>query len=196
MQGRMEFGPRALGARSILGDARSRTMQSVLNLKVKYRESFRPFAPSVLVEDVAKWFDLDQPSPYMLIISDVAQQHLRRMTPEEDALFGLEKLNVPRSEIPAVTHVDYSARIQTVHKETNPRYYRLIEQFKARTGCPVIVNTSFNVRGEPIVCTPEDAFRCFMGTEIESLVVGNCYLRKEDQDPKYKRNYATSFDLD
>jgi carbamoyltransferase len=195
-QGRMEFGPRALGARSILGDARSASMQSVLNLKVKYRESFRPFAPSVLREDVSEWFDLKADSPYMLIIADVLEQHRRAMTTEEQKLFGIEKLNVPRSDIPAVTHVDYSARIQTVHQNTNPRYHKLISLFKERTGCPVIVNTSFNVRGEPIVCTPEDAFRCFMGTEIETLAVGNCFLRKEDQNPELKRSYEKQFELD
>ncbi len=195
-QGRMEFGPRALGARSILGDARSPSMQSVLNLKVKYRESFRPFAPSVLREDVADWFELDVDSPYMLLVSDVLKSRRREMTPEEQKLFGIAKLNVPRSEIPAVTHVDYSARIQTVHRETNPRYHALISAFKQRTGCPVIVNTSFNVRGEPIVGSPEDAFRCFMGTEIEALAVGNCYLAKEDQNPALKRNYEKAFDLD
>lgn len=195
-QGRMEFGPRALGGRSVLGDARSPTMQSVLNLKVKYRESFRPFAPSVLREHVADWFELDGDSPYMLLVADVVQKRRRTMTEAEQALFGIDKLNVPRSEIPAATHVDYSARIQTVHQETNPRYHALISAFKRQTGCPVIVNTSFNVRGEPIVCTPEDAFRCFMGTEIETLAVGNCYLRKEDQDPALKLNYETAFELD
>jgi carbamoyltransferase len=195
-QGRMEFGPRALGARSILGDARSPRMQSLLNLKVKYRESFRPFAPSVLREDVSEWFDLDSDSPYMLLVADVVEPRRRMMSREEQALFGIDKLNVPRSEIPAVTHVDYSARIQTVHRQTNPRYHALISLFKQRTGCPVIVNTSFNVRGEPIVCTPEDAFRCFMGTEIEALVVGNCFLRKEDQDPQLKQNYESAFELD
>lgn len=195
-QGRMEFGPRALGARSILGDARSPTMQSVLNLKVKYRESFRPFAPSVLREDVADWFEFDGDSPYMLLVADVAENRRRAMTEEERNLFGIEKLKVPHSEIPAVTHVDYSARIQTVHRETNPRYHALISAFKERTGCPVIVNTSFNVRGEPIVCTPEDAFRCFMGTEIETLAVGDCFLRKEDQDPALKRSYKDAFELD
>jgi len=195
-QGHMEFGPRALGGRSILGDARSPAMQSILNLKVKYRESFRPFAPSVLREDVADWFELDEDSPYMLLVADVVERRRRLMTPEEQQLFGIEKLKVPRSEIPAVTHVDYSARIQTVHRETNPRYYALLSCFKARTGCPVIVNTSFNVRGEPIVCTPEDAFRCFMGTEIEALAVGNCFLWKQDQDPGLKRNYENSFEPD
>jgi carbamoyltransferase len=195
-QGRMEFGPRALGARSILGDARSPSMQSVLNLKVKYRESFRPFAPAVLREDVAEWFELDADSPYMLLVADVVKRRLIPMTPEQEKLFGIEKLNVPRSEIPAVTHVDYSARVQTVHRETNPRYHALISLFKQRTGCPVIVNTSFNVRGEPIVGTPEDAFRCFMGTEIEALAVGNCFLRKEDQKAGMKREYQHEFALD
>ncbi len=195
-QGRMEFGPRALGGRSILGDARSPTMQKMLNLKVKYRESFRPFAPSVLREDAADWFEIDADSPYMLMVAPVVEHRRRAMTAEEQALFGIDKLNVPRSEVPAVTHVDYSARIQTVHRQTNPAYYDLIAAFKARTGCPVIVNTSFNVRGEPIVCTPEDAFRCFMGTEIEVLVVGNCVLRKEEQDPALKRDYKDAFELD
>jgi len=195
-QGRMEFGPRALGARSILGDARSPTMQSLLNLKVKYRESFRPFAPSVLREDVAGWFDLDSDSPYMLLVADVAKQHRREMTATEHTLFGIEKLNVPRSSIPAVTHVDYSARIQTVHRETNPRYHALLAAFKKRTSCPVIVNTSFNVRGEPIVCTPEDAFRCFMGTEIELLVAENCVLKKEEQDPRLRLIYKAAFTPD
>ncbi len=192
-QGRMEFGPRALGGRSILGDARSPRMQSVLNLKVKYRESFRPFAPSVLREDVSQWFELEGDSPYMLLVAGVNPSRRRSMTPEEQQLFGIDKLNVPRSEIPAVTHVDYSARIQTVHKETNPRYHALISAFRTRTGCPVIVNTSFNVRGEPIVCTPEDAFRCFMGTELDALAVGNCFLQKSDQDPSLKANYSTAF---
>jgi carbamoyltransferase len=196
LQGRMEFGPRALGNRSILGDARSPTMQSLLNLKVKYRESFRPFAPSVLREDVQEWFEIDSDSPYMLLVAKVQEQRRIPMTPEQEELFGIQKLNVPRSEIPAVTHVDYSARIQTVHAETNPRYHALISAFKTRTGCPVIVNTSFNIRGEPIVCTPEDAFRCFMGTEIEVLVVENCFLRKEDQDQNLRKDYKRSFDLD
>lgn len=195
-QGRMEFGPRALGGRSILADARSPKMQSVLNLKVKYRESFRPFAPSVLREDVAQWFELDGDSPYMLLVADVVKNKRRQMTAEEEKLFGIAKLNVPRSDIPAVTHVDYSARIQTVHRETNPRYHALISKFKEKTGCPVVVNTSFNVRGEPIVCTPEDAFRCFMGTEIEVLAIGNCILFKEDQDPTLKLNYKEAFELD
>ncbi len=196
MQGRMEFGPRALGGRSILGDPRSPSMQKTLNLKVKYRESFRPFAPSVLREDVAEWFDLDGDSPYMLLVAPVAEKHRRAMTADEEKLFGIDKLNVPRSGIPAVTHVDYSARVQTVHADTNPRYHALISAFKARTGCPVVVNTSFNVRGEPIVCTPEDAFRCFMGSEIEVLVVGNCFLRKEEQDPALKLDYKNAFELD
>jgi len=195
-QGRMEFGPRALGNRSILGDPRSPTMQKTLNLKVKYRESFRPFAPSVLRERVSEWFEMDSDSPYMLLVADVVKSRRREMTPEEKQLFGIDKLNVPRSEIPAVTHVDYSARIQTVHEDTNPLYYALISVFERKTGCPVIVNTSFNVRGEPIVCTPEDAFRCFMGTELDVLAVGNCYLRKEDQDPALKQNYETAFELD
>ena len=195
-QGRMEFGPRALGARSILGDARSPRMQSMLNLKVKFRESFRPFAPSVLREHVAEWFELDGDSPYMLQVADVVASRRNPMTPEQQKLFGIDKLKVPRSDIPAVTHVDYSARIQTVHSETNPRYHALLQRFNERTGCPVIVNTSFNVRGEPIVCTPEDAFRCFMGTNIEVLAVGNCLLRKEDQDPNLSKQYASAFELD
>lgn len=195
-QGRMEFGPRALGGRSILGDARSPSMQSLLNLKVKYRESFRPFAPAILREDISSWFELDEDSPYMLLVADVVKSRRRAMTEEEQKLFGIAKLNVPRSDIPAVTHVDYSARIQTVHEDTNPRYYKLIRAFKQQTGCPVIVNTSFNVRGEPIVCTPEDAFRCFMGTEIECLSVGNCFLRKEDQNPALKLNYESAFEPD
>jgi len=195
-QGRMEFGPRALGARSILGDARSPTMQALLYLKVKFRESFRPFAPSVLREDVVDWFELDADSPYMLLVAGVVERRRRQMTAGENAQFGIEKLNVPRSEIPAVTHIDYSARIQTVHKETNALYHALISAFKAKTGCPVIVNTSFNVRGEPLVCTPEDAFRCFMGTDIEALVGGGCYLRKEDQDPALGTRYEGAFELD
>jgi len=189
----MEFGPRALGARSILGDPRSPTMQKTLNLRVKYRESFRPFAPAVLREDVADWFEIDEDSPYMGFVADVAAARRRQMTAEELALFGIEKLNVPRSSIPAVTHVDYSARVQTVHKETNPRFHALLSAFKSRTGCPVLVNTSFNVRGEPIVCTPEDAFRCFMGTDIETLAVGNCLLRKEEQDERLRLNYSAAF---
>ena len=197
-QGRMEFGPRALGGRSILGDPRDPAMQKTLNLRVKYRESFRPFAPSVLAEDVADWFEMedDDISPYMLTVADVKEEHRREMTEEENALFGIDKLNVPRSSIPAVTHVDYSARIQTVHEETNPRYHALIKRFRDKTGCPVVVNTSFNVRGEPIVCTPEDAFRCFMGSDIEVLVCGNCYLKKEDQDPDLAEDYKDKFELD
>jgi carbamoyltransferase len=195
-QGRMEFGPRALGARSILGDPRSPTMQKALNLKVKYRESFRPFAPSVLRERVADWFEIDSDSPYMLLVADVKQSRCRSMSAEERALFGIDKLNVPRSEIPAVTHVDYSARIQTVHEDTNPRYHRLLTRFEELTGCPVLINTSFNVRGEPIVSTPEDAFRCFMGSDIEFLAVGNCILRKADQDPGLAMDYKNAFELD
>ena len=195
-QGRMEFGPRALGNRSILGDARSPAMQSLLNLTVKYRESFRPCAPSVLREDVQDWFEIDADSPYMLLVADVQDRLRIAMTAEQQKLFGIDKLNVPRSEIPAVTHVDYSARIQTVHAETNPRYHALISAFKERTGCPVIVNTSFNIRGEPIVCTPEDAFRCFMGNELDLLVVGNCVLRKSEQNPALKQDYSSAFELD
>jgi carbamoyltransferase len=196
MQGRMEFGPRSLGARSILGDARSPSMQKTLNLKVKYRESFRPFAPAVLREDVDKYFDIKTDSPYMLMVAPVNEDRRRAMSDSEQALFGIDKLNVPRSDIPAVTHVDYSARIQTVHKETNPAFHDLLSAFKAKTGYSVVVNTSFNVRGEPIVCTPEDAFRCFMGSEIDVLVVGNCFLRKEDQDPALKLDYKNAFELD
>jgi len=192
----MEFGPRALGARSILGDPRSPAMQKTLNLRVKYRESFRPFAPAVLREDAADWFELDDDSPYMLLVADVVRRRRRDMTADEQALFGIEKLNVSRSDIPAVTHVDYSARIQTVHAETNGRFHALLSAFKARTGCPVLVNTSFNVRGEPIVCTPEDAFRCFMGSDIEVLVVGNCFLRKDEQDPALRQDYKNAFELD
>jgi carbamoyltransferase len=195
-QGRMEFGPRALGNRSILGDPRSPGMQKTLNLKIKYRESFRPFAPSVLRERVSDWFELDCDSPYMLLVADVVTSRRREMTREEKQLFGIDKLNVPRSEIPAVTHVDYSARVQTVHEDTNPRYHALLSAFERKTGCPVLVNTSFNVRGEPIVCTPEDAFRCFMGSELDALAAGNCYLRKEKQDPALKRNYETAFEPD
>jgi carbamoyltransferase len=195
-QGRMEFGPRALGARSILGDPRSPQMQRQLNLKVKFRESFRPFAPSVLREDVAEWFEIDGDSPYMLVVADVLDTRRHPVLDEDKALFGIDRLNTIRSEIPAVTHVDMSARIQTVHKETNPRYHALLSAFKARTGCPVLVNTSFNVRSEPIVCTPEDAFRCFMGTDIELLVAGNCIARKEDQDPALRVDYKNTFEPD
>jgi len=195
-QGRMEFGPRALGGRSILGDARSPTMQSVLNLKVKFRESFRPFAPSVLRDHVQDWFDLAEDSPYMLLVADIAPTKRRTMTAEENALFGIAKLNVQRSDIPAVTHVDYSARVQTVHAETNPRYHALLSAFHARTGCPVLINTSFNVRGEPIVGTPEDAFRCFMGTGIEALVIGNCLLLKTQQNSALAQSYENQFERD
>ena len=196
MQGRMEFGPRALGARSILGDPRSPTMQKTLNLRVKYRESFRPFAPAVLREDVSDWFELDADSPYMLLVADLKRERRRRMTNEQEQLFGIDKLNVVRSDIPAVTHVDYSARVQTVHADTNPRFHALLERFKSKTGCPVLVNTSFNVRGEPIVCTPEDAFRCFMGNEIELLVVENCMLRKTEQNQALRKNYQHQFEPD
>jgi carbamoyltransferase len=195
-QGRMEFGPRALGARSILGDPRSPTMQRTLNLKVKYRESFRPFAPSVLREDVSEWFELDSDSPYMLIVADLRRDKRRAMSPEEHALFGIDKLNVARSKVPAVTHVDYSARIQTVHANTNPLFHRLLKRFKEVTGCPVLVNTSFNVRGEPIVCTPEDAFRCFMGNELDLLAIGNCMLQKSEQDNQLRQDYSSAFELD
>ena len=195
-QGRMEFGPRALGARSILGDPRSPTMQKNLNLKVKYRESFRPFAPSVLREDVDQWFKLSGDSPYMLVVAEVLEDKKISMSNEEKKLFGIEKLNVKRSDIPAVTHVDYSARIQTVHKNTNSKYYDLIKRFKEKTGCPVLINTSFNVRGEPIVNTPTDAFNCFMATEMDKLVIGNCFLEKKDQDPSLKKDYKNQFELD
>jgi carbamoyltransferase len=196
MNGRMEFGPRALGGRSIIADPRSPTMQKLLNLKVKYRESFRPFAPSVLREDVSHWFEMDDDSPYMLLVADVVKDKRRQMTTGEQALFGIDKLNIPRSVIPAVTHVDYSARVQTVRKETNPRYYALIKRFKELTNCPVIVNTSFNVRGEPMICTPEDAFRCFMGTELDLLVVGNSVLEKKTQSRDLARRYIAEYELD
>ena len=192
----MEFGPRALGARSILADPRSPTVQKQLNLKVKYRESFRPFAPSVLREDVSDWFDLDVDSPYMLLVADVVAGKQIPMTQAQKSLFGLDKLNVPKSVIPAVTHVDYSARVQTVHAETNPRYYALIRRFKELTGCPVLVNTSFNVRGEPIVCTPEDAFNCLMGTEIDLLAIGDCVVRKTKQDAALAKDYVNAYELD
>ncbi len=195
-QGRMEFGPRALGNRSILADPRDPQMQKKLNLKVKYRESFRPFAPSVLREHVSEWFDIDVDSPYMLMVAPVHERHRREMTSEEQRLFGIHKLNVPRSSVPAVTHVDYSARVQTVHRETNPLYHDLIGRFHRLTGCPVLVNTSFNVRSEPIVCTPEDAFRCFMGSEIDVLAAGSCYLIKDEQDPALRRNYQDEFEPD
>jgi len=186
-QGRMEFGPRALGGRSIIGDPRSPAMQSVMNLKIKYRESFRPFAPSVLREHVSDWFDLNSDSPYMLLVADVLDSHRRRMTDEEEKLWGIDKLNVARSEIPAVTHVDYSARIQTVRREANPLYWQIIEAFRRRTGCPMVVNTSFNVRGEPIVCTPEDSYRCFMRTEMDFLVLETCVLDKREQPQFYEK---------
>mgnify|MGYP005622286975 CR=1 FL=1 len=195
-QGRMEFGPRSLGGRSILGDPRSEKMQKILNLKVKYRESFRPFAPSVLREDVAEWFELDYDSPYMLLVDYVKKDKRIKMTEEEESLFGIDKLNIKRSSIPAVTHVDYSSRIQTVHKETNLKYHKLITKFKEKTSCSVVVNTSFNVRGEPIVCTPEDAFRCFMGTELDLLVVGNCVLKKEKQSKTLIEDYKDKYELD
>ena len=195
-QGRMEFGPRALGGRSILADPRSPRMQSMLNRKVKYRESFRPFAPSVLREDVQEWFTLNADSPYMLLVADVVESRRNPMTEAQQKLFGIEKLHVPRSDIPAVTHVDYSARVQTVHRETNRRYHALLTKFKERTACPVLVNTSFNVRGEPIVCTPEDAFRCFMGTNLDVLVVGDCFLEKENQAASLRQNYESQFELD
>ena len=196
MQGRMEFGPRALGGRSIIADPRSPIMQKQLNLKVKYRESFRPFAPSVLREDLSEWFEHDSDSPYMLIVADVKKNKRRAMTEEEETLFGIDKLNVPRSSVPAITHVDHSARIQTVHADTNPRYHALILKFKEKTGCPLVVNTSFNVRGEPIICTPIDAFRCFMGTEIDVLAVGNYVLYKADQNEILIENYEDRYELD
>tara|TARA_Y100000591_G_C21818127_1_gene691958 strand:- start:1394 stop:1972 length:579 start_codon:yes stop_codon:yes gene_type:complete len=192
----MEFGPRALGGRSILGDPRSDKMQKNLNLKVKFRESFRPFAPSVLREDLSDWFDMDVDSPYMLLVSDINEKKKFQMTDEQKKLFGIEKLNIKRSEIPAVTHVDYTARIQTVTKNINSRYYDLISRFKEKTNCPVVVNTSFNVRGEPIVCTPTDAFNCFMGTELDFLVIGNCILDKLKQNTKFKKDYRKEFELD
>jgi carbamoyltransferase len=196
MQGRMEFGPRALGGRSIIADPRSSVMQKQLNLKVKYRESFRPFAPSVLREDVSEWFEHDTDSPYMLLVADVNVDKRRAMTEEEEALFGIDKLNVPRSSVPAITHVDYSARIQTVHADTNPRYHAVISKFKEKTGYPIVVNTSFNVRGEPIICTPTDAFKCFMGTEMDVLAVGNYLLYKEQQDEALRENYEERYELD
>jgi carbamoyltransferase len=195
-QGRMEFGPRALGGRSILGDPRSEKMQKNLNLKVKYRESFRPFAPSILKEDISGWFNLNVDSPYMLIVSDIINEKRIEMTKEQKKLFGIDKLNIKRSEIPAVTHVDYSARIQSVSQNTNKHYYDLISRFKEKTGCPLIVNTSFNVRGEPIVNTPKDAFNCFMGTELDYLVIGNCILDKKKQNPNLKNDYTKEFELD
>jgi len=195
-QGRMEFGPRALGSRSILGDARSSDMQKNLNLKVKYRESFRPFAPSILKDDLSDWFELDIDSPYMLFVANVNSNKTINMSQNQKKLFGIDKLNIKRSEIPAVTHVDYSARIQTVYEETNPIYFKLLKRFKEKTNCPVIVNTSFNVRGEPIVNTPTDAFNCFMGTELDKLVIGNCYLEKIKQNTALKKDYTEEFELD
>jgi len=195
-QGRMEFGPRALGARSILGDPRSSEMQKTLNLKVKYRESFRPFAPSVLAEDVSDWFDISIDSPYMLMVANIKDEKVIKMSQDEEKLFGIDKLNIKKSEVPAITHVDYTARIQTVHKKTNEKYFKLIQKFKEITNCPIIVNTSFNVRGEPIVNTPLDAFNCFMGTELDKLIIGNCYLDKNDQNPLLKKDYANEFELD
>ena len=192
LQGRMEFGPRSLGGRSILGDARNTKMQSVMNLKIKYRESFRPFAPTVLQEKVSEYFQIDHASPYMLLVAPVTENRRIAMTLEQEKLFGIDKLNIARSEIPAVTHVDYSARIQTVHASTNPLFHRLLKHFKEKTGCPVLVNTSFNVRGEPIVCTPEDAFRCFMGNELDLLVVGNCFLDKASR-PRASSAYCGPF---
>jgi len=195
-QGRMEFGPRALGGRSILGDPRSEKMQKNLNLKVKYRESFRPFAPSILIEDLSDWFDINVDSPYMLMVANINKDKTIKMTKDQKNLFGIDKLNVKRSEIPAVTHVDYSARIQTVHKETNEKYFRLIQKFKEKTNCPILVNTSFNVRGEPIVNTPQDAFNCFMGTDLDKLAIGNCYLDKKNQNHSLKKNYSAKFEPD
>ena len=195
-QGRMEFGPRALGARSILADPRSEKMQKELNLKVKFRESFRPFAPSVLCEDVSDWFDLKEPSPYMLLVADVKKEIQISMTPEQEKLFGIDKLNIKRSKIPSVTHVDYSARIQTVHRETNSRYYKLINKFKEITGCPVLVNTSFNIRGEPIVCSIKDAYRCFMGTNLDILTIGDFILFKDKQNLLLEKSYQNQFKLD
>jgi len=195
-QGRMEFGPRALGARSIIGDPRSPTMQKNLNLKVKYRESFRPFAPSILSSDLSEWFEMNTPSPYMLMVSNINSNKIIKMSDEQKKLFGIDKLNIIRSEIPSVTHVDYSARIQTVHKETNLIYFKLLEKFKKKTNCPILINTSFNVRGEPIVNTPTDAFNCFMGTELDKLVIGNCYLDKKNQNLSLKKDYTNEFELD
>ena len=195
-QGRMEFGPRALGGRSILGDPRSEIMQKNLNLKVKYRESFRPFAPSILREDVSDWFEMSNDSQYMLIVANINSKKIIKMTEEQKKLFGIDKLNIKRSEIPAVTHVDYSARVQTVNKNTNPKYHQLLNKFKEKTNCPVIVNTSFNVRGEPIVNSPLDAFKCFMGTELDKLVIGNCYLSKDNQNKDLKSEYKEKFELD
>jgi carbamoyltransferase len=195
-QGRMEFGPRALGGRSILGDPRSTSMQRDLNLKVKYRESFRPFAPSILYQDLKNWFEIKNSTPYMLMVANIKSNKRIEITEDQKKLYGINKLNIARSQIPAVTHIDYSARIQTVHHETNPLYYKLIAKFKKKTGCPILINTSFNVRGEPIVNTPKDAFNCFMGTELDMLVIGNCILQKNEQDKDLQKNYKNKFELD
>ena len=195
-QGRMEFGPRALGSRSILGNPKSSNTQKNLNLKVKYRESFRPFAPSIIKEDVSEWFDLKHDSPYMLFVSKVNKNKIIPMKYEEEKLFGIDKLNIKRSEIPAVTHIDYSARIQTVEQKINSKYFKLLNKFKEITGCPVLVNTSFNIRGEPIVNTPTEAFSCFMGTNLDKLAIGNCYLNKDDQNKNLLKNYSQNFQLD
>ena len=196
MQGRMEFGPRALGGRSIIADARSPLMQKHLNLKVKYRESFRPFAPSILRENVEDWFEYKTDSPYMLFVANLKKDRRRIMTKDEISLFGIDKLNVKRSSVPAITHIDYSARLQTVHADTNPRYHAIISKFKEKTGCPIIVNTSFNVRGEPIICSPTDAFKCFMGTELDILAIGDYVLYKNQQNKTLKDNYKEIYDLD
>ncbi len=195
-QGRMEFGPRALGRRSILANPKSHLMQKQLNLKIKYRESFRPFAPAITIEDLEAWFELDVASPYMLMVSSVREEHCRKLTDEERKVTGIDGLNINRSLIPAVTHVDYSARIQTVHSETNPEFHSLISKFKEKTGCPILVNTSFNIRGEPMVCTPRDAFRCFMGTDMDALVIGDYILKKEDQNQDLAKDYKNTFELD
>ena len=193
----MEFGPRALGGRSILGDPRNQNMQSIMNLKIKYRESFRPFAPSILEEDVSTQFEIDTTSPYMLLVAPIKNELCKKMTKDQEQLFGIEKLNIPRSSLPAITHVDYSARVQTVNERNNPRYYKLIKAFKNRTGCPTIVNTSFNVRGEPIVCTPQDAYRCFMRTEMDILVLQNQILIKSEQSQTKKEEaWMEEFELD
>ena len=192
----MEFGPRALGARSILADPRSGSMQKNLNLKIKFRESFRPFAPSILKEDLTEWFDINTDSPYMLMVSSIKKDKTFKIDEDKKFLFGIDLLNLKRSRVPAVTHVDYSARIQTVHKETNEKYFNLLKRFKEKTNCPILVNTSFNVRGEPIVNTPLDAFNCFMGTGLDKLVIGNFYLDKKNQNPNLKKNYENEFELD
>ena len=196
MQGRMEYGPRALGNRSIIADPRSPKMQSQLNLKVKFRESFRPFAPSILFEDLSEWFNLNSESPYMLIVADINEKWRKKISLKENNLFGIDKLKIPRSSVPAITHVDYSARIQTVHKKTNPLYHSLIENFKKNTGCPILINTSFNVRGEPIVCSPTDAFKCFMGTNLDILVIENFIMYKDKQNQKLFKDYKNLYELD